>query len=189
MADVVGKNGKINGIFAAQVLLGEDLFFFNDGEIAFDGEHHVIKGIQINGAKVDEVPGLLENAQALAMGLADCMMTIEQNEKLMCPLSEIDDELKEYINNEDLTGITLMHLFAWHLLKITENDIMGDAIESTVHELVEKHDFTIVGDTRVLNGIPNSHEMIDELIHSLLRYNDDDRAISVNYIGMRNYDV
>ena len=41
---------------------------------------------------------------------------------------------------------------------------------------------------RVLNGIPNSHEMIDELIHSLLRYNDD-RDISVNYIGVRNYDV
>ena len=71
MADVVGKNGKVNGIFAAQVLLGEDLFFFNDGEIAFDGEHHIIRGIQINAAKVEEVSGLLENAQALAMGLAD----------------------------------------------------------------------------------------------------------------------
>lgn len=189
MADVVGKNGKINGIFAAQVLLGEDLFFFNEGEIAFDGEHHLIRGIQINGEKVNDVPGLLENGQALAMGLADCMMTVEQNEKLMCPLSDIDDDLKYYINGEDLTGITLMHLFAWHLLKIIEGDMMGDAIENTINKTVEKHDFTIVGDTRVLNGIPNSHEMINELIHSLLRYNDDDREISVNYVGMRNFDV
>ena len=189
MADVVGKNGKVNGIFAAQVLLGEDLFFFNDGEIAFDGEHHMLTGIQVNGAKIGDIPGLLENAQALAMGLADCMMTIEQNDKLMCPLADIDQELRYYINAENLTGITLMHLFAWHLLKITEGDVMGDAIESTINESVEKHDYTVIGDTRVLNGIPNSHEMIDELIHSLLRYNDDDRDISVNYIGMRNYDV
>ena len=189
MADVVGKNGKVNGIFAAQVLLGEDLFFFNDGEIAFDGEHHLLKGIQVNGEKVGEIPGLLENAQALAMGLADCMMTIEQNEKLMCSLSDIDEELRYYINDENLTGITLMHLFAWHLLKIVEGDVMGDAIENTINESVGKHDYTIIGDTRVLNGIPNSHEMIDELIHSLLIYNDDDRDINVNYIGMRNYDV
>lgn len=189
MADVVGKNGKINGIFAAQVLLGEDLFFFNDGEIGFDGEHHMIRGIQINAEKVNEIPGFLENAQALAMGLADCMMTVEQNEKLMCPLSDIDDELKYYINGENLTGITLMHLFAWHLLKITEGDLMGDAIESATNKSMSKHDFTIVGDTRVLNGIPDSHARIDELIHSLLRYNDDDRDISVNYIGMRNFDV
>ena len=39
---------------AAQVLLGEDLFFFYDGEIGFDGEHHMIRGIQINGAKFKE---------------------------------------------------------------------------------------------------------------------------------------
>ena len=189
MADVVGKNGKIDGFFAAQVLLGEDLFFFNDGEIVFDGSHHIIRGIQINGEKINEIPGLLENAQALAMGLADCMMTVEQNEKLFCPISEIDDELKPFIYDENLTGITLMHLFAWHLLKIVEGDSMGDALEAVGKESVSKHDFTIVGDTRVLNGIPDSHKLIDELIHSLLRYNDDDREISVNYIGMRNFDV
>ena len=117
------------------------MFFFNDGEIDFDGEHHVITGIQINGAKVDEVPGLLENAQALAMGLVDCMMNIEQNEKLMCPLSDIDDELKYYINEEDLTGLTLMHLFVWHLLKIAEGNLMGDAIESATDKSVNKYDF------------------------------------------------
>ena len=66
---------------------------------------------------------------------------------------------------------------------------MGDAIESATNESISKHDFTIVGDTRVLNGIPDSHARIDELIHSLLRYNDDDKDISVNYIGMRNFDV
>ena len=189
MVDVVGKNGKLNGIFAAQVLLGEDLFFFNDGEITFDGVHHGISGIQLNAEKVDEVPGLLENAQALAMGLAECMMTIEQNEKLMCPLYKIDDDLKYYINNEDLTGITLMHLFAWHLLIISESDVLGDALEKAGQKTDKIYDFTIVGDTRVLNGIPNSHEMIEELIHSLLRYNDDDRDICVYYTGMRNFDI
>jgi hypothetical protein len=71
--------------------------------------HKNNKQIQLNGEKIEEVPGLLENAQSLAMGLVDCMMILEQNEKLMCPISDIDDELKPYINNEDLTGLTLMH--------------------------------------------------------------------------------
>lgn len=56
---------------------------------------------------------------------------------------------------------------------ISENDVLGDAIESVGHKIDKKRDFTIIGDTRVLNGIADSHELIDELIHSSLRYNDD----------------
>ena len=189
MVDVLGKNGKLNGLFAVQALLGEDIFFFNEGEIGFDGEHHILKGIQLNAEKVHSIPNLMEAAQQLAMGLVDCMMYVEQNEKLMCPLSRIDEDLRAYINNEKLTGITLMHLFAWHLLKLVEGDMQGNALETVVGVNLDKADFTIIGDVRVLNGIPNSHEMIDELIHSLLRYNDDDRNIKVQYLGMNNYDV
>lgn len=34
-------------------LLSGNWLFFNDDEIAWDGDHHVITGIQVNGAQVD----------------------------------------------------------------------------------------------------------------------------------------
>ncbi len=123
------------------------------------------------------------------MGLADCMMFVDKNEALKCPIDQIDDELKQFIYFEDLTGLTLMHLFAWHLLKIVEGDVMGSALESIEINISSKADFTIYADTRVLNGIPDSHNVLKEMVHSFLRYNDDDRDISVNFVGFRNYDV
>lgn len=183
------KNGKLNALFVAQTLLGEDIFFFNEGEISFDGTHHRINGIQINAAVVSNYPGLIENANTLAMGLADCMMYVERNSSLMCPISMIDHELRPYIYHEDLTGITLMHLFAWHLLKIALGDPVGNAFESMDINYNNKSDFTIYADTRVLNGIPNSHRVLEEMVHSFLEYNNDDRNISVNFVGFRNYDV
>lgn len=189
MFNVVGKNGELNGIFAAQFLLGEDMLFFNPGEIDYDGNNHIIRGIQINANKINEIPELIEYAETLAMGLVDCMMFVEENEKLKCDIEKIDESLHPYINHENLTGITLMHLFAWHLLQIKEQDVMGDAIEKVLGKTIDKNDYTIIGDTRVLNGIPNSHEMIDELVHTVLRYNDEDRKISIDYVGMTNLDI
>lgn len=110
------------------------------------------------------------------------------NKKLKCDIGKIDEDLHPYIDHENLTGITFMHLFAWQLLQIKEQDIMGDAIENVIGKTIDNDDYTIIGDTRVLNGIPNSHEMLDELLHTLLRYNDD-REISINYAGMKKFDV
>ena len=191
MTNIVGKNGTLNGIFATSTLLGEDIFFFNPGEISYDGENHVIRGIQLNEEKVHMIPNLMDNAQMLAEGLIDCMNEVEENDKLKCDLSDIDSELYSYINNENLTGITLMHLFAWHLLKIVEGNVIGtgDSPKKNTDRSVNKVDYTIIGDIRVLNGIPNSQDMIDELIHTLLRYNDDDKEIAVEYIRIRNFDI
>lgn len=44
--DLIGKNGKIDGILAAQVLLDGGVFFFKPGELYYDGTYHQVKGMQ-----------------------------------------------------------------------------------------------------------------------------------------------
>lgn len=46
--DLIGKNGKIDGILAAQVLLDGGVFFFKPGELYYDGTYHQVKGMQAN---------------------------------------------------------------------------------------------------------------------------------------------
>ena len=173
-AALVGANSRINALYLLK-LFQEDLLFFGEGEIGFDNNKHYMKGIQFNSEVVDNYPVVIQNAQLVAEGLNEVINTIEKNNNLQLSLDEIDEELHEFLLEEDMTALTLMNLFTYKLL------IIGQEDDSNI---------VIAADIRVTSGIPNGKDYIKELIKSLLEYNEIDVSkIQITVIGMRNLDV
>lgn len=77
--DLIGKNGKIDGILAAQVLLDGGVFFFKPGELYYDGTYYQVKGMQANTTAMRDFPGIFDKMDTLAPELVNLMVYIEKN--------------------------------------------------------------------------------------------------------------
>ena len=68
--DLIGKNGKIDGILAAQVLLDGGVFFFKPGELYYDGTYHQVKGMQANTTAMRDFPGIFDKMGYACAGIS-----------------------------------------------------------------------------------------------------------------------
>ena len=156
--DLIGNNGKIDGVLAAQVLLEGGVFFFKPGELYYDGTYHQIRGMQANTAAMREFPGLFDRMDALAPELVNLMVYIEKNVKFRVKVDDLGQEIRQFLQNEDMTGMTFLYLFKWHLL----------ALKRTVDGI------TAAMESRVRACIPEAATKVRELIEMLIAYNGTD---------------
>lgn len=84
----VGANGNVSASAAAW-LFCEDVVFFSDEQIAWDGRCHSALGMQINAEKIYSAPALLSSYQTILPGVMDLISNIERDEGLRVPLGII----------------------------------------------------------------------------------------------------
>lgn len=165
--DLIGKNGKIDGILAAQVLLDGGVFFFKPGELYYDGTYHKVKGMQANTTAMRDFPGIFDKMDTLAPELVNLMVYIEKNTMFRVKLEDLGEEIREFLQNEDMTGMTFLYLFKWHLLALNRN---VDGI-------------TVSMETRVYTGIPDAKKKVRELVEMLVGYNGTDpKSVAIKVV-------
>ena len=178
------ENDKIDGMEVLQLWIEKDFFFFNDNDYTFDGKHHIAKGIQLNSARMDDLPANVDLGK-VSVSIKLFIDYIEEDEKLICPIGKIGEEAREFIGNEDLTGLTLIRLIQEHLISIVYSGLFTDKKEDNI---------VIVSiDPVIKNNIPEIDIFLKELITESLKYNGKEVEFELKIyeapdfdIGMRN---
>lgn len=160
---------------AACWLLYNDILFFQNEEITWDGEHHSIAGVQLNVAKADEVPVLVERSGNYIPAFVEMLMEVEQDEGLVVPKGLIHKALRDGIGEGDLTGITLMNLQA-----------LGKAMAIMQQGA---HEYAVMADSRLVAGIPDFLNLMGRLIWDLRAFNGVEEPFSVVIVGSLNVDA
>ena len=165
-------------------LLSEDYFFFNDDDIAWDGKHHQIVGIQVNALKAPELQSALEaglagfdSLEELANYLIAFMSHAEQDEGLIVPRNRIAQGVRKGIREGDLTGITLMNLAA--------------CAQALVVDSAEDNVYRVMFDTRLPMGIPQFFTLVARLIWDVRDAVASLAGVpfTVVFMGARNFDA
>ena len=107
--DLIGKNGKIDGILAAQVLLDGGVFFFKPGELYYDGTYHQVKGMQANTTAMRDFPGIFDKMDTLAPELVNLMVYIEKNTMFRVKLEDLGEEIIMLINGRHVAHLGGIH--------------------------------------------------------------------------------
>lgn len=173
------KEGDIiDGIEALSFWIGEEFFFFGDNDLTFDGTHIEPQGMQLNSAKMDDIP-TGKDPLSTSVKIGFFVKELEQNEKLMRSSNQLSDELKDVLPFGVLTGTSLVWLMQENQIKllldtatagVTDDD--GNVANAFVVEYTDL----------ARNGIEDFDELIKELIHSALKYNDKDKDFEVIYV-------
>lgn len=173
-----GDNGKLDAMKALS-LFQNDVIFFNEGEIHWDGKRHTIAGIQFNAEKVDENRALMKRAQAVIEGLGDLASYLEDNPKLRVPASRLHSRMREFLHGEDVTGMMFFHLSAWHQFWLMAPDQVGaDADGKDV----------VMLDVNFPKAVPGCRELIGELLRTLRAYNGVTEDREIVFSNVRNLD-
>lgn len=171
--DYLDSNGRINAMAVAH-LFADDFAFYKPDEISWDGEHHVMTGIQFNAAKVTDYPVFVENIAQLVPRIYDFMAEIERDDELIVPRPEIASGLYGVLREGNLTGITLFNLQAcgkalW---------IQGDG-----------NDYRVLFDSRLGMGIPGFYRLVTRLIEDMRAYNGIEGSAQIAFNATRSFDA
>lgn len=165
-------------------LLSGNWLFFNDGEIAWDGEHHQITGIQVNGAQVDEFMNFVntymedfEDIQEVVNYFIAFLNEVEKDNGLIIARDSIAPGIRKAIREGDLTGITLANLAA-----------CGAAFQV---KLQDEDNYVVIYDTRLGIGIPSFFNLIARLLWDLRQGLNSKKGVPYNvvFMGARNFDA
>lgn len=154
-----GSDGRMDALKAVQ-LFNQDVLFFPEGTLTWDGKHHIYREIHLNAEKQEEFPDLRENGQEIIQALRALIDACEDDERLRVPAAKLGKDLRTFLKGADLTGAALFHLAAYHLFWFRE---LEEAPGS----------FQILVDTRLKNTIPHSTEYFKTLLEILRAYNGD----------------
>lgn len=167
------NKGRFDANAAAWLLYG-DYVFFQQHEIAWDGATHRIVGLQVNAAKMSEIPTLVANTNLLN-GLADLLTELEKDEGLRVPLAMIHPGLHEALRNEDLTGITLFNLMA--------------CAQALIVKEPSSDEYQVLCDVRLPLGIPSFYQLVARMIWDMRVYNERSGQYKVTFANARNIDA
>lgn len=167
------NKGKFDANAGAWLLYG-DYVFFRPQEIAWDGTSHRIVGMQVNAAKMSEIPTLVSNTNLLN-GLADLLTELEKDEGLRVPLVMIHPGLHEALRDEDLTGITLFNLMA--------------CAQALIVKEPSPNDYQVMCDNRLPLGIPSFYQLVARMIWGMRAYNDRSGSYKVTFVNACNLDA
>lgn len=165
-------------------LLSGDWLFFKDDEIAWDGEHHVITGMQVNGAQVDQFMDFVntymadfDDIQDVANHFLAFLGEAEKDEGLIVPRAAIAPGIQKAIRQGDLTGITLANLAA-----------CGAAFQV---KLQAEDSYAVIYDTRLGIGIPSFYDLIARLLWDFRQglYSKRGVPFDVVFMSARNFDA
>lgn len=159
---------------AACWLLYSDITFFLPAEIEWDGEHHWPTGMQVNAAKMREVPTLLSNIGVLN-GMLELLVTLDEDDGLRVPLSMIHPALHDALRHEDMTGITLFNLQA--------------CAKSLIVKETTEDEYQVICDGRLAAGIPAFYQLVSRMVWDMRTYNKRSGTFKITFLNARNLDA
>lgn len=164
-------------------LLTDDWIFFNDGEIVWDGKHHCLVGMQVNGAQIDQFMDYVnqytdfDDINEAAQYTIAFMNHVESDEGLIVPRKMIARGLYDAIREGDLTGITLMNLTA--------------CAKAFQIRATDENQYAVIYDMRLSAGIPSFFDLIARLMWDLRSGTGSLNGVpfDMTFAGARNIDA
>ena len=164
-------------------LLSDDWLFFNDDEIAWDGERHKIVGIQVNLTKMDALMEFvsqhsdLDDIQETVNYLIGFLAELEKDEAFRIKRGRIAQGVRKALREGDMTGITFANLAACSgafRIQLTADD-----------------EYICLYDTRLSMGIPHFFDLIARLLWDFRSLMKSQKGVpfSIVFVSARNFDA
>ncbi len=140
--------------------LSDDYVFFNEGEIAWNGESHYFTGIQVNSSKMDEFERIVccdfdfASIDEFIGYFQNFLMAVEVDSEIRVPRSMIAPGIRKALPEGSLTGITLANLAA------CDSAIVLNKLESF-------EAYTVLYDPRLEWGIPQFFNLVARMVWDL----------------------
>lgn len=163
-------------------LLSQKWLFFNNDEIVWDGEHHHIAGVQINGMKFDD---FMPYVNSVMQGFNDInevinylvmfLNDVEQDEGLIIPRQAISPEIGySALREGNLTGITFANLVAC------------DGALQVIYQ--SENNYMVVFDQNLANGIPSFFNLASRFLWDMRQVIDStaNAPFSITFIASQN---
>ncbi len=139
-------------------LLADDYVFFQDTDIAWERGHHVIRGMQANLPKIEELKAIarengFDSFAELGDRLVSFLLEIEKDKALVVPRDRVSKALYPIMFDGDLTGITLANLAA----SMAAFRVLND----------RPSNYTVIYDGTLADGIPHFFDLMCRLLWDL----------------------
>ena len=163
-------------------LLSEDYVFFNEGDVVWDGRRHEIRGVQLNGAKMEDLLDYLQRGfdfdspQEAATYLLSFLREAEKDEELVVPRDKVAPALLVPFWDGDLTAIPLA-LYATCAGALSVEGGVGR--------------YEVCYDSRLARGIPRFFDLVARLIWDLRACTKSlvGKPFSISFMGTLNFDA
>ena len=139
-------------------LLADGYVFFRDTDISWERGHHVIRGMQANLPKIEELNAIahengFDSFAELGDRLVSFLLEIEKDKALVVPRDRVSKALYPIMFDGDLTGITLANLAA----SMAAFRVLND----------RPNNYTVVYDGTLADGIPHFFDLMCRLLWDL----------------------
>ncbi|WP_329781204.1 hypothetical protein [Parolsenella catena] len=139
-------------------LLADDYVFFQDTDISWERGHHVIRGMQANLPKIEELNAIarengFDSFAELGDRLVSFLLEIEKDKSLVVPRDRVSKALYPIMFDGDLTGITLANLAA----SMAAFRVLND----------KPNNYTVIYDGTLADGIPHFFDLMCRLLWDL----------------------
>ena len=139
-------------------LLADDYVFFRDTDIAWERGHHVIRGMQANLPKIEELNAIVrengfDSFAELGERLVSILLEVEKDKALVVPRDRVSKALYPIMLDGDLTGITLANLAA----SMAAFKVLND----------RPNNYTVIYDGTLADGIPHFFDLMCRLLWDL----------------------
>lgn len=139
-------------------LLADGYVFFQDTDIAWERGHHVIRGMQANLPKIEELNAIarengFDSFAELGDRLVSFLLEVEKDKALVVPRDRVSKALYPIMFDGDLTGITLANLAA----SMAAFRVLND----------RPNNYTVIYDGTLADGIPHFFDLMCRLLWDL----------------------
>lgn len=139
-------------------LLADGYVFFRDTDIAWERGHHVIRGMQANLPKIEELNAIarengFDSFAELGDRLVSFLLEVEKDKALVVPRDRVSKALYPIMFDGDLTGITLANLAA----SMAAFRVLND----------KPNNYTVIYDGTLADGIPHFFDLMCRLLWDL----------------------
>lgn len=139
-------------------LLADGYVFFRDTDISWERGHHVIRGMQANLPKIEELNAIVrengfDSFAELGDHLVSFLLEIEKDKALVVPRDRVSKALYPIMFDGDLTGITLANLAA----SMAAFRVLSD----------KPNNYTVIYDGTLADGIPHFFDLMCRLLWDL----------------------
>ena len=136
--------------------LSDDYLFFNECDIAWDGQCHTFEGIQVNASKADELERIVcgiwdyDDIREFVLYFQNLLLQLESDDQIKVPRSMVAPGIRKALPEGDLTGITLANLAACAGAIRLEKTTVADLLEGTDGEKYDNVEaYTVFYDVRL----------------------------------------
>lgn len=178
--------------------LSDDYLFFNECDIAWDGQCHTFEGIQVNALKADELERIVcgiwdyDDIREFVLYFQNFLLQLESDDQIKVSRSMVAPGIRKALPEGDLTGITLANLAACAGAIRLEKTTVADLLKGTDGEKYDNVEaYTVFYDVRLANGIPCFFDLVARMLWDLRQCfrSLDGRGFAIAFFAVRNLDA